>query len=100
MVVHGLPVFDDPLYVYRLHSSDPFRESAVRPPGAKLGKNVQFNSKYVFDASLLEIGDSTVVGGGHQLSYCRAGQAGLKEGQDRKPRHHRLAFHDQVPAVK
>lgn len=32
--------------------------------GAKLGKNVQFNSRHVYDASLLEIGDNTVVGGG------------------------------------
>lgn len=31
--------------------------------GAKLGKNVQINSKYVFDLSLIEIGDNTVVGG-------------------------------------
>ena len=32
--------------------------------GAKLGKNVQINSKFVFDATLLEIGDNTVIGGG------------------------------------
>ncbi len=31
--------------------------------GAKLGKNVQINSKYIFDASLLEIGNNTVIGG-------------------------------------
>lgn len=42
----------------------PFANLLFRLLGAKLGKNVQFNSKYVFDASLLEIGDSTVVGGG------------------------------------
>jgi acetyltransferase-like isoleucine patch superfamily enzyme len=42
----------------------PFSNLLFRLLGAKLGKNVQFNSKYVFDASLLEIGDNTVIGGG------------------------------------
>lgn len=42
----------------------PFANLLFRLLGAKLGKNVQFNSKYVYDASLLEIGDNTVVGGG------------------------------------
>ncbi len=42
----------------------PFSNLLFRLLGARLGKNVQFNSKYVFDASLLEIGDNTVVGGG------------------------------------
>lgn len=42
----------------------PFANLLFRLLGAKLGKNVQFNSKFVFDASLLEIGDNTVVGGG------------------------------------
>ena len=42
----------------------PFANLLFRLLGAKLGKNVQFNSKYVFDATLLEIGDNTVVGGG------------------------------------
>ena len=42
----------------------PFSNLLFRLLGAKLGKNVQFNSKFVFDASLLEIGDNTVVGGG------------------------------------
>lgn len=42
----------------------PFSNLLFRMLGAKLGKNVQFNSKYVFDASLLEIGDNTVIGGG------------------------------------
>ena len=42
----------------------PFANLLFRLLGAKLGKNVQFNSKYIFDASLLEIGDNTVVGGG------------------------------------
>jgi 2,3,4,5-tetrahydropyridine-2-carboxylate N-succinyltransferase/tetrahydrodipicolinate N-acetyltransferase len=35
----------------------------LRLLGAKLGKNVQINSKFIFDATLLEIGDNTVVGG-------------------------------------
>ena len=42
----------------------PFASILQRLLGAKLGKNVQINSKYVFDASLLEIGDNTVIGGG------------------------------------
>ena len=42
----------------------PFANLLFRMLGMKLGKNVQFNSKYVFDASLVEIGDNTVVGGG------------------------------------
>jgi len=42
----------------------PFSNLLFRLLGAHLGKNVQFNSKFVFDASLLEIGDNTVVGGG------------------------------------
>lgn len=42
----------------------PFANLLFRMLGAKLGKNVQFNSKFVFDASLLEIGDNTVIGGG------------------------------------
>jgi len=42
----------------------PFANLLFRLLGAKLGKNVQFNSKFVFDASLLEIGDNSVIGGG------------------------------------
>lgn len=42
----------------------PFANLLFRLLGAKLGKGVHFNSKYVYDASLLEIGDNTVVGGG------------------------------------
>lgn len=42
----------------------PFANLLFRMLGAKLGKNVQFNSKNVFDASLLEIGDNSVIGGG------------------------------------
>ncbi len=41
----------------------PFANILLRLLGAKLGKNVQINSKFVSDASLLEIGDNTVVGG-------------------------------------
>jgi len=42
----------------------PFANLLQRLLGAHLGKNVQINSKFVFDATLLEIGDNTVVGGG------------------------------------
>jgi acetyltransferase-like isoleucine patch superfamily enzyme len=42
----------------------PFANLLQRMLGARLGKNVQINSKYVYDASLIEIGDNTVVGGG------------------------------------
>lgn len=42
----------------------PFANILQRLLGAKLGRNVQINSKYVFDATLLEIGDNTVIGGG------------------------------------
>lgn len=42
----------------------PFANLLFRLLGAKLGKNVQFNSKHVYDATLLEIDDNTVVGGG------------------------------------
>jgi acetyltransferase-like isoleucine patch superfamily enzyme len=42
----------------------PFANWFLRMLGAKLGKNVQINSKFIFDAALLEIGDNTVVGGG------------------------------------
>jgi acetyltransferase-like isoleucine patch superfamily enzyme len=42
----------------------PFANLLFRLLGVKLGKNVQFNSKYVYDATLLEIGDNTVIGGG------------------------------------
>ncbi len=42
----------------------PFANWFLRMLGAKLGKNVQINSKFVFDASLLKIGDNTVIGGG------------------------------------
>lgn len=42
----------------------PFANLLFRLLGARLGKNVQINSKYVYDATLLEIGDNTVIGGG------------------------------------
>ncbi|MFA5335372.1 MAG: DapH/DapD/GlmU-related protein [Candidatus Omnitrophota bacterium] len=42
----------------------PFANIFLRLLGVKLGKNVQINSKYIFDATLLEIGDNTVIGGG------------------------------------
>lgn len=42
----------------------PFANLLQRLLGAKLGKNVQINSKFVFDATLIEIDDNTVVGGG------------------------------------
>jgi len=41
----------------------PFINLLLRMLGARLGENVQINSKYIFDATLLEIGDNTVVGG-------------------------------------
>jgi len=46
----------------------PFANLLFRMLGAKLGRNVQINSKFVFDASLLEIGDNTVIGGGAILN--------------------------------
>lgn len=42
----------------------PFANIFLRLLGAKLGKNVQINSKHIYDATLLEIGDDTVIGGG------------------------------------
>ncbi|MDD4954899.1 MAG: DapH/DapD/GlmU-related protein [Candidatus Omnitrophica bacterium] len=42
----------------------PFANLLQRLLGARLGSNVQINSKFVFDSTLLEIGDNTVVGGG------------------------------------
>jgi len=42
----------------------PFANLLQRLLGAKIGRNVQINSKFIFDATLLEIGDNTVVGGG------------------------------------
>lgn len=42
----------------------PFVNVLLRLMGAKLGKNVQVNSKNVYDATLVEIGDNTLIGGG------------------------------------
>lgn len=42
----------------------PFANLLQRLLGARLGRNVQINSKFIFDATLLEIGDNTVIGGG------------------------------------
>lgn len=42
----------------------PFVNLLYRLLGAKLGKNVHINSSFVFDHSLLEIGDNAVIGGG------------------------------------
>lgn len=42
----------------------PFANWLFKMLGARVGKNVQINSKFVFDHSLLEIGDNTVIGGG------------------------------------
>lgn len=41
----------------------PFASLFYRMMGAKLGKNVQINSKNVADISLLEIGNNSVIGG-------------------------------------
>ncbi len=41
----------------------PFSIIFFRLMGAKIGKNVQINSKKCFDLSLLEVGDNTVIGG-------------------------------------
>lgn len=56
----------------------PFANLLFRLLGAKLGKNVHFNSKYVFDATLLEIGDNTVVGGGAIINCHIVERASLK----------------------
>ncbi|MEI8176193.1 MAG: DapH/DapD/GlmU-related protein [Candidatus Omnitrophota bacterium] len=56
----------------------PFANIMFRLLGAKLGKNVQFNSKYVFDATLLEIGDNTVIGGGAIINCHIVERASLK----------------------
>ena len=41
----------------------PFASLFYRLMGAKLGRNVQINSKFCADISLLEIGDGSVIGG-------------------------------------
>lgn len=49
----------------------PFASLFYRLMGAKLGKNVQINSKYCADLSLLEIGDGAVIGG-HATVICHS----------------------------
>jgi acetyltransferase-like isoleucine patch superfamily enzyme len=53
----------------------PFANVLLRLLGAKLGKNVQINSKNIADASLLEIGDNTLIGGGATI-ICHAAERG------------------------
>lgn len=65
----------------------PFANILLRLLGARLGKNVQINSKYVFDATLLEIGDNTVVGGdaiiiGHVVEKGRLKLSRVKIGRN------------------
>ena len=73
----------------------PFANLLFRLLGAKLGKNVQFNSKYVYDATLLEIGDNTVVGGGAIIigHIVERGSAETQESQDRQECHDRFPLH-------
>lgn len=49
----------------------PFASLFYRLMGARLGKNVQINSKYCADLSLLEIGDGAVIGG-HATVICHS----------------------------
>jgi non-ribosomal peptide synthetase-like protein len=65
----------------------PFANLLQRLLGARLGKNVQINSKFVFDATLLEIGDNTVVGGdaiiiGHVVERGRLKLSKVKIGKN------------------
>lgn len=53
----------------------PFANLLLRLLGAKIGKNVQINSKNMADASLLEIGDNTVIGGSATV-ICHAVERG------------------------
>jgi len=53
----------------------PFANLLLRLLGAKLGRNVQINSKNIADASLLEIGDNTVIGGSATV-ICHAVERG------------------------
>ncbi|MFH0790186.1 MAG: DapH/DapD/GlmU-related protein [Candidatus Omnitrophota bacterium] len=53
----------------------PFANLLLRLQGAKIGKNVQINSKTIADASLLEIGDNTVIGGSATV-ICHAVERG------------------------
>jgi len=49
----------------------PFANLFFRLMGAKLGRNVQINSKYCADLSLLEVGDNSVIGG-HSTVICHS----------------------------
>jgi len=49
----------------------PLANLFYRLMGAKLGKNVQINSKFCADISLLEIGDESVIGG-HATVICHS----------------------------
>ena len=53
----------------------PIASIFYRLMGAKLGKNVQINSKFGADLSLLEIGDETVIGG-HSTVICHSVERG------------------------
>jgi acetyltransferase-like isoleucine patch superfamily enzyme len=54
----------------------PFSNLLLRLLGAKLGRNVQINSKFIFDATLLEIGDNTIVGGSAVI-ICHVVERGI-----------------------
>lgn len=65
----------------------PFINIFYRLMGAKLGKNVQINSKYCADLGLLEIGDRSVIGGhatviGHSFERGRLILKKVKIGND------------------
>lgn len=65
----------------------PFTNIFFRLMGAKLGKNVQINSKYCADLGMLEIGDRSVIGGhatviGHSFERGRLILKKVKIGKD------------------
>ncbi len=65
----------------------PFANLLFRMLGAKLGKNVQINSRHFYDASLVEIGDNTVLGGnaiinGHTVERGRLRLRKVKIGKN------------------
>ncbi|MBU2102883.1 MAG: DapH/DapD/GlmU-related protein [Candidatus Omnitrophota bacterium] len=49
----------------------PFANIFYRLMGAKIGKNVQLNSKFCADVSLLEVGDEAIIGG-HATVICHS----------------------------
>jgi len=53
----------------------PLLTAYFRLLGAKLGRGVLINSKYIHDVSLLEVGDDTVIGGDAVIS-CHAAEGG------------------------